>query len=304
MAPVAILASALGGYWLAGRALAPVDEATRLAREIGASSLGRRLPSPGGADEFGRLVETLNEMIARLEAAFEAMRRLTADASHELRGPLANMRGAIDVALARPRDEEEYRRVLGSVGEDVDRLRSIVDDLLVLARADAGRMRLERSPVRLDVVAAEVVESFVPAASGQGVTVSADCRTPATVLGDERWLRQLVSNLIDNAVKFSAAARSRSVLVEVEVTVERGRAVLRILDTGPGIPDHALGHIFERFYRADSARTHHGTDGCGLGLAIAAWIAEAHGGEISARNRDEGGSVFAVALPLVLPARS
>lgn len=299
MAPLAVLLSALGGYWLAGRALAPVDHVTRMAREIGASSLSRRLPSSKADDEIGRLVETLNQMIARLETSFEAMKRFTADASHELRSPLANMRGAIDVVLGRPREAEEYQRVLTSVGEDVDRLRSIVEDLLVLARADAGRIRLERAPIRLDVLAAEVVESFQPSASTQGVSLSADCRTPVTVVGDERWLRQLAVNLLSNAVKFSAggtAARTSAAVV-VEVGMTDGEASLRVADTGPGIPEEALGHIFERFYRADAARAYRGADGCGLGLAIAAWIVEAQGGTITARNRPEGGSVFIVTLP-------
>ena len=300
MAPFAVLLSALGGYWLAGRALAPVDHVTRMAREIEASSLSRRLPSPNADDEIGRLVQTLNQMIARLETSFEAMKRFTADASHELRSPLANMRGAIDVVLGRPRDAEEYRQVLSSVGEDVDRLRSIVEDLLVLARADAGRIRLERIPLRLDVVAAEVVESFQPSGSAQGVSVSADCRTPVTVLGDERWLRQLVVNLVANAVKFSAAGvrAHATAAVVVKVAAVDGKASLCVADTGPGIPDEELGHIFERFYRVDSARAYQAADGCGLGLAIAAWIVESQGGRIAAQNRRGGGSAFVVTLPL------
>lgn len=297
MAPVAVLLSALGGYWLAGRALAPVDQVTRMAREIGASSLGRRLPSPKAADEIGRLVETLNQMIARLETSFEAMRRFTADASHELRSPLANMRGAIDVVLARPREAGEYERVLASVGEDVDRLRSIVEDLLVLARADAGRIRLERVPVRLDIVAAEVVESFLPSAAAQGVSVSADCRTAVTVLGDERWLRQLVVNLVGNAVKFAASAEGSASAV-VDVDEAGGRASLSVADTGPGIPVEALGHVFERFYRADESRSSSVASGFGLGLAIASWVVEAHAGQITAENRPEGGTRVVVNLPL------
>jgi two-component system OmpR family sensor kinase len=299
-APLAVLLSALGGYWLAGRALAPVDQVTRMAREIEAGSLSRRLPAPRADDEIGRLVGTLNQMIARLESSFEAMKRFTADASHELRSPLANMRGAIDVVLGRPREEEEYRRVLSSLGEDVDRLRSIVEDLLVLARADAGRIRLERAPLRLDVLAAEVVESFVPAASARGVSISAEQGPPVLVIGDERWLRQLVANLVGNAVKFSSAgaAAQTPAAVVVEVATAGGEASLRVADTGPGIPEEAFGHIFERFYRADAARAYQGVDGCGLGLAIAAWIAEAQGGKIAARNRPEGGSVFSVTFPL------
>ena len=178
MAPLAVLLSAGAGWWLAGRALAPVDQVTRAAREIEASSLSRRLPAPKGQDEITRLVATFNQMIARLEASFDGMKRFTADAAHELRSPLATMRGAIDVALARPRDACEYRDVLASVGEDVDRLRSIAEDLLVLARADAGRLTLEKSPVHLDVAVGEVVESFQPLAASRGVSLSARSSGP------------------------------------------------------------------------------------------------------------------------------
>jgi heavy metal sensor kinase len=295
MAPVAILISAAGGYWLAGRALTPVDQVTRLAREIEASSLGRRLPRPRVHDEIGRLVDTLNQMISRLETSFEGMKRFTADASHELRGPLARMRGAIDVVLARPREAAEYRNALGSVGEDVDHLRALVEDLLVLARADAGRVEFERTPLRLDVVAAEVAEAFLPAANEKTLRLMADCRVPLTVLGDERWLRQLVVNLVENAVKFSAPGGS----VSVAATAESGRATLSVADSGPGIPEDALGRIFERFYRVDHARSFGPAPGFGLGLAIASWVAEAHGGRITAENLPGGGSRFAVSLPVV-----
>lgn len=300
MAPLAVLLSAAGGYWLAGRALAPVDEVTRAAREIEASRLSRRLPAPKVYDEIGRLVETFNQMIARLETSFEAMKRFTADASHELRSPLATMRGAIDVALSRPREASDYRDVLASVGEDVDRLRSIAEDLLMLARADAGGIKLERSPVRLDVIASEVTESFRPAADEKSVSVSAACPIPVVVSGDERWLRQLIVNLLDNAVKFSAAARPEpgSASVKVEVRVDHGQAQLSVADSGPGVPAEALDRIFERFFRADDARSHHGAEGSGLGLAIAAWIVGAHSGTIAARNQTAGGSVFSVSLPL------
>ena len=294
MAPLAVLISAAGGYWLAGRALAPVDHVTRLAREIEASSLGRRLPAPKVRDEIGRLVDTLNQMIARLEASFEAMKRFTADASHELRGPLARMRGAIDVTLARSREADEYREVLRSVGEDVDHLRALVEDLLVLARADAGRIPLEKAAVRLDVVAAEVAEALSPTANEKDVRMVADCSAPVVVLGDERWLRQLAANLVDNAVKFTTSRGT----VSIEVAGHGGVARLSVSDSGPGIPEEALGRIFERFYRADHARGYGAATGFGLGLAIAAWVAEAHGGRITAENRPGGGTRFSVSLPL------
>jgi heavy metal sensor kinase len=301
MAPLAALISAATGYWLAGRALAPVDEVTSMAREIEASRLSRRLPVPKARDEISRLIETFNQMISRLETSFATMKRFTADASHELRGPLATMRGAVDVALSRPRDPAEYREVLASVGEDVDRLRAITEDLLVLARADAGRVQMEKAAVRLDVLAGEVVESFRPAAEEQQVGLEAPDGPSVTVLGDERWLRQLVVNLIDNAVKFTSSAppsNGAAGSVRVEVSGVEGAARLSVADSGPGIPPEALGRIFERFFRADDARSQSLVAGSGLGLAVAAWIVEAHGGSIDARNRPEGGSLFTVKLPL------
>lgn len=300
MTPLAVLLSSAAGYWLSGRALRPVDEVSRLAREIGASSLSRRLPVPKSHDEIGHLVETLNDMIARLESSFEGMKRFTADASHELRGPLATMRGAIDVALSREREPAEYRRTLASVGDDVNRLRSITEDLLVLARADAGRIVLEQAPVRLDVVTSEVVESFQPLATERKVSVSARCAEATTVSGDERWLRQLTFNVVDNAIKFAATAATDDAerSVTVEVAQEDDAAILRVSDTGPGISEEAAPRIFERFYRGDGVRTARGSEGVGLGLAIAAWIVDAHRGRISVAERPGGGAVFTVRLPL------
>jgi two-component system OmpR family sensor kinase len=228
------------------------------------------------------------------------MQRFTADASHELRGPLATMRSTIDVSLSRPRRSAEYRETLASVGEDVDRLRAITEDLLVLARADVGRMPLDRQPVRLDVIAGEVLESFLATAAERGVSLGVERAEPVLVEGDERWLRQLVFNLLDNAVKFSAdaTAGARAAAVSLSVARDAGTATLRVADTGSGIPDRALPRLFERFFRADEARPYRGREGFGLGLAIAAWVAEAHGGRITAANRPGGGSVFSVSLPL------
>lgn len=299
MSPIAVALAGLGGYGLARNALAPVAEVTRLAREIEAGSLNRRLPSPLTQDEIGGLVTTLNQMIARLEAAFEAMRRFTADASHELRGPLTTMRGAIDVTLSQPREAGDYRKALLSVGQDVDRLQAITADLLVLARADAGRSPLENAPVRLDIVAGEVVEMLGGPAEGRRVALHVVAPAAVTVSGDERWLRQLVFNVVHNALKFGGDEATRpGAEVVVRVNSERGAAVLSVSDNGPGIPEDKIPHIFERFYRADSARTRGDHGGAGLGLSIAAWIVSAHGGEIRVQNRVEGGCLFTIRLPL------
>lgn len=299
LAPLAIAGSSLGGYWLAGRGLAPVDEVTRLAREIEATQLSRRLPAPPVRDEIGRLVETFNQMIGRLEASFEGMRRFTADASHELRSPLANITGTVEVALGEPRDAGEYQMALRSVGEEVERLRRIVEDLLVLARADAGRLSLDREPVRLDVLARDIVDSFGERASTAGVRLTAEAGEATTVNGDERWLRQLLCNLVENGLKFTAAAPQIGRAPEVRVVARGTGATMRlsVIDSGPGIPEAAIDHIFERFYRADWAREQGPAGGFGLGLSIAAWIVEAHSGTIRALRLDEGGTEMRVELP-------
>ncbi len=299
MAPLAVLLAAFGGYVLARRALAPVAEVTRLAKEIGAGSLDRRLPPPRVLDEIGELVTTLNLMIGRLDSAFESMRRFTADASHELRGPLSTMRGAIDVSLAQSRDAAGYRETLLSVGQDVDRLRSITADLLLLARADAGRQPVEQAPVRLDIVASEIVETM-GASAPSTMAIAVEAAHPVMVAGDERWLRQLVFNLVHNALKFADVreAGKPQPMVRVSVTTRDGRGVLTVSDNGPGIPADKVSHVFERFYRADPARTPGEQEGSGLGLSIAAWIVSAHQGEIRAENADEGGCRFSVSLPL------
>jgi two-component system OmpR family sensor kinase len=283
LVPIAIAIAALGGYWMAGRALAPVDRITKQAQAIEAQNLASRIPHPGPDDELGRLVDTLNQMFGRLEHAFEGMKRFTSDASHELRSPLAIMRSTIDVALSHPRSREEYRASLDSLGEEVDRLRRISSDLLLLARADAGRLDLEMVPVRLDLLAREVVEAFQPVAQHKSISLRGSLDEAITVVGDERWLRQVMANLLDNALKFTPPDGE----VHVDIQADAKETRVTILDTGPGIPEEHLPRIFERFFQGDPARTRDEKQGTGLGLAISAWIVEAHGGILTATNRTE-----------------
>jgi len=291
--PAGILGSALSGFWLAGRALAPVDRITRRANEIEASRLDQRLPHPGVTDEIGRLVDTLNRMIARLETSFQAMQRFTADASHELRNPLATMQNTIDVVLAQPRSPEQQRAALESLGEDVERLRRIVEDLLLLARADNGRLLLKREPVRLDELVPGLGETCQARAAELGVALEVDVPGPALVIGDEPWLYQLVGNLVDNALKFTPPGGR----VRLTLRTGSGRVRLQVRDSGPGLPEGSFERVFERFFQADPSRARGASPGSGLGLAIAAWIAEAHGGRIQAANHPAGGAVFTVDLP-------
>lgn len=289
--PAGIGCSALAGYWLSGQALAPVDRIARMAREIEAHRLDRRLPHPGAEDEIGRLVETLNHMIGRLESSFGAMKRFTADAAHELRNPLATMRNTIDVVLEQPRTLVEQRSALESLGEDVDRLRKIVEDLLLLARADSGRLVMEREVIRMDLVAQAMIEIHEPQAQERGIHLILHAPDPVEVLGDERWLYRLLANLLDNALKFTPPQGS----VTVELLRCGALVQLSVSDTGPGIPEADLPQIFDRFYQADPARAQ--KQGTGLGLAIAAWVAESHGGRLTASNQPEGGARFIFELP-------
>lgn len=295
MVPLAILIAALGGSWMAGRALAPVDRITKQAQAIGAQDLASRLPHPGRADELGRLVDTLNQMFGRLERSFEAMKRFTSDASHELRSPLAVMRSTIDVVLNQPRSQEEYQTSLESLGEEVDRLRRITGDLLLLARVDAGRLELERAPLCLDLLVQEVVEAYQPIAMEKGIRLEGSEGMNIQVLGDERWLRQALVNLLDNAIKFTPAGGQ----VRVNLSSSVGDACIRVEDSGPGIPEEHLPRIFERFFQGDAARTRDAKQGSGLGLSITAWIVEAHRGTLIATNRAEGsGSCFTFRIPI------
>lgn len=295
LAPIALMVAFGGGMWLAGRALRPVSHVTTLAREIEAHDLSRRLPAPASRDEMGRLIETINQMLSRLESSFSGMTRFTADASHELRTPLASIVSTIDVVLAQPRSQEEHVAALRSIAEDVQGLRVIVDDLLVLARADAGAARMRSEPLRLDDVVRETAESLLASAAEANVSVVVGILDPIEMQGDELWLRQLASNLVENAVKF-ATRPDRHGRVDVELRQREGEAVLRVSDDGPGIAEGDLPRIFDRFYRGDSARAPGA--GVGLGLAIASWVAQAHRGRLEATNRATGGAVLMLVLPV------
>lgn len=294
MLPAGLLFSAAGGYWLAGRALAPVERVTAMAREIEAKNLGRRLPRPDADDEIGRLVDTLNHMMDRLERAFEAMKRFTADASHELRTPLANLRSLVDLASRGILTPEEIQEEMASIGEEVHRLGQIVDDLLLMARADTDRLPLRMESLRLDELAGAQVETFALRAEEAGVALELDAPDPAPITGDERWMHQLMSNLLDNALKFTP--RGGRIRLEVRSAPDR-KVRLAVEDTGPGIPPEDLERIFERFYRCDAARSHASAPGSGLGLAIAAWIAQAHRATLRASNRPGGGACFELLFP-------
>lgn len=296
LAPIGILVSFFGGYLLSERALSPVVRIIALTKKIEASKLDRRLPHPGVDDEIGRLVDTLNRMIARLESSFEAMKRFTADASHELRSPLATIRNTIDVALEQPRSAAEQEAALRSAGEEVDRIRTLVEDLLLLARADAGRLVMQMKPARLGGIVEAQVEAHQVQAQEREIRLKLHTVLQDEILCDERWVHQVVGNLLDNAIKYTPKAGW--------VTVDMKRADhavgFSVSDSGPGIPEEDLERVFERFFRSDPSRTRAHVPGLGLGLAIAAWVVKEHGGSIRASNRPGGGATFTVEFPLGL----
>jgi two-component system OmpR family sensor kinase len=291
--PVALLIALGGGWFLAGRALRPVGAMTLAAHRIAAGDLTQRLTVPASQDEVGRLAATFNEMIARLEASFQQVRQFSTDASHELRTPLTVLKGETELALRRPRSAEDYRLVLESGLEEIDRMTRIVDELLFLSRADLGEIKMESKPVRLDALVEDIKRQAAVLGQERNVEILTGAVAPVTVLGDELRLRELLLNLVDNAVKYSWPGGK----VELSLTTDGRMARLSVADHGIGIAADEQRHIFDRFYRSDQARAH-AKKGTGLGLSICKWIADAHQGLIEVQSRPGEGSTFTVVLPL------
>lgn len=290
--PVALTVSLAGGWFLAGRALRPVDAITLAAQRIAGGDLTQRLNVPASADEIGRLAATFNNMIARLETSFRQIRQFSSDASHELRTPLTVMKGETELALRRPREAADYTVVLESNLEEIDRMTRIVDELLFLSRADMGEVKMEYLAVNLEVLLEDISRQASLLGQERDVQVVLGSVTPIVVRGDELRLRELFLNLVDNAVKYSR----RGGTVEVTMTAVPGFAKIAVTDHGIGIAPGDLNRIFDRFYRTDDARAHT-KKGTGLGLSICAWIAESHHGRIEVQSEFGKGSTFTVLLP-------
>jgi heavy metal sensor kinase len=290
--PVGVGLAALAGALIARAALRPVDEMTRTARRITAEDLRRRVEHRGSDDELDRLAETLNDMLARLEDAFTQTRRFAADAAHELRTPLTVLKGGIEVALRAARSPEEYRDVLVSSLEEVERLIRLAEDLLLLSRSIAGP-GAPRVPVELEPLLLEVFDVGVRLGRSAGVSVRIDDAGPATVRGDAMALRRAVLNLMENAVKYTAPGGK----VELSLLSGDHVATITVADTGVGIDPAEAARIFEPFVRLDAARGRE-TGGSGLGLAIARSIVIAHGGTLTVDSRPGAGSRFTISLPL------
>jgi len=291
--PVALLVAAAGGYWLSRRALAPVDRITQTARLITADSLSKRLEVAPTGDELERLSRTLNEMIARLENAFQRITRFTADASHELRTPLAVMRTTAEVALRAPQPLEEQREALEQIVAEIERMSHLVENLLLIAKADSGAADLKKR--RIDIVEAvrEACSEASVLARVKGLRFEAQLPDATLwVHGDRDALRRLFLILLDNAVKYTPTGGSLAVVV----SARDGHVLGTVRDSGIGIAREDLPHVFARFYRADRARSR-ADGGAGLGLAIGRWIAEVHGGRLSVESEPQRGSSFHVELP-------
>jgi heavy metal sensor kinase len=293
---IGLLPAVLVGRWLAGRALEPVDRMITEVREISdGRTLHRRLAVPMVKDEMGRLAETLNQMMSRLERSFAALRRFTADASHELKTPLTVVRAGVERAITRPDVPQETLAALEETLQEVNRMTELLDSLLTLARADEGRAELHRDAVDLRSIVAEAGETGELLADHAGVAI--EIRTPpepVVLAVDRSRVRQLILNLIENAVKYTP----RGGTVSVQLGASDGKVSLTVADSGIGIAPGDLPHIFDRFWRADSARTRTGArPGAGLGLAISKWIAEAHGGAIDVQSRPGRGTTFTVTFP-------
>lgn len=282
------------GTALAKAALSPIDHITKTARQIGAEGLNQRLNLKGPEDEVTRLADAFDEMLDRLETAFQRERRFTADVSHELRTPLTIIKGTAEVARrGGAKSPGEYREVLQSIESEADRMTKITKSLLTLARADAGQLRLKMGKVDLDEIVEEVQEELASLAEQKGIDLKTKIVTPVEIEGDEGRLKRLLSNLLENALKYTP---NRGQIV---LTLERDNhwVKLTVADTGVGIPDRDLPHIFERFYRVDRARSRE-EGGAGLGLSIVKWIVLAHGGHIEVASRLGRGTTFTVWLPL------
>lgn len=290
--PLTLLFACFGGYWLSSRALAPVMAITQEARSITAASLSNRVPLPPHQDELRDLSQTLNAMLDRIESGFRRVQQFSADASHELRTPMSVIRTTAELALRKERDSAAYREALTQVLAESERTSAMIEDLLAIARSDSGA---QLSLVRTDVVAIvrDACVKVSPLAEGRGITHHLKLpQEPVYVAADPDALQRLMLVLLDNAIKYSFAGGQ----IKTHVTDEAAHIVISVEDFGPGIPAQDLPRIFERFYRADPARSRE-PGGAGLGLSIAKWIADAHRAEVRVTSDPGRGSTFSILLP-------
>ncbi len=296
--PIAVLIAIGGGYLLVGRALAPVDQIARKAEQITQHNLSERLPLARTADELERLALSLNHMIGRLQDAFLNSKRFVADASHELRTPLTVVRAELESMSSNRTLAPEFREIVGSVLEEVERLARIVEQLFAISRLDAGDSQAEWVQFDLAELVATTAEQMSLLAEDKGISVSCEAAQPVLVDGDRARLKQVVVNLLDNAIKYTPE-KGR---IQLRVAAVNGHAILEVSDNGIGIPADALPHVFERFFRVDKARTRD-PEGAGLGLSIVKSICTAHGAIVEVESNGVG-SRFRVKLPIARANKS
>lgn len=294
--PMGLLLASMGGYFLARKSLAPIAAMTTQTRAISASNLGQRLSIANDRDELGQLAQTFNQLLDRLQASFEQQRRFMADASHELRTPVAILKGETEVTLAKAdRSPEEYRETLAILREESQRLAHITDDLFTLARADAGQYPLTIREAYVDEIASEALVRARSLALAKKINLCSQIERDLPIQADEALLGRMLLNLLENAIKYSPAGST----VTLGCRRQGDSYEMSVSDNGPGIPAELQPRIFERFFRADKARSRADgeTGGAGLGLSIARWIAEAHRGTLALTRSDSTGSVFTATLP-------
>ena len=296
--PIILILGTLGGWVLARRSLAPIGYIASKTRSITSKNLSDRLMARGTDDEMDDLIRTINEMIARLESSFKGMAEFTADVSHELKTPICAMRGEAEVLLFKERKADEYQEGLVHFIEQFDHLNQMINDLISLSKFDSTQVELKMAPLRLDLLVNDLCNLFQVLAEQKNIVLETGTVEEVAVSGDKVRLQQLFTNLIDNAIKYTSKG-------SIQITVERNKdsAVVRIKDTGIGIPKEEREKIFKRFYRIDKSRSKE-TGGVGLGLSIAEWIAHAHQGRIEVESEPNRGSTFAVYLPLQNAANS
>jgi heavy metal sensor kinase len=291
--PLALVIAGVAGYGLARRALSPIEQMARRAREITPDKLDARLPNADADDELGQLARVFNDTLARLEQAFEQLRRFTSDASHELRTPLAMIRSVGEVGLQKDGARADYRDIIGSMLEEVNRLTSLIDSLLTISRADSGHIQLHRTAVPVMALVREAAALFEILLDEKTLRVVVEGNERAQADGDCLFLRQALVNVLHNAIKYSPIGEVIAVRVQKD---ETGPVTVEITDKGPGIPLEDQAKVFDRFYRVDKARWRE-SGGAGLGLSIAKWAVDAHGGSIEILSQPGQGCTFRLTLP-------
>jgi len=287
--PAGLLIAFVAGRGMAGVALAPLERFAAAVRTIDAANLRQRLPARGVGDELDQVAHAFNDTLARVEDAVGEMRQFSTALAHELRTPIAALRGEIELAAMKPGATEHQRESAASQLEELDKLKRLIDHLLTLARADSGQIPLAHDRVELASIVEGVVEQLEPVAQAQGLTLAADVEARPAIVGDASWIERMLLNLLDNAFKFTAEGGA----VTVRVAEDAERAILEVRDTGVGMAPDVVPHVFERFYRGDPARS---AGGVGLGLSLVKWIVDRHGGEVRAAGAPGAGAWFTVAL--------